>query len=177
MTMLRFNFQRACVFDTDGVVLNVGANEDPASLKLIDPDRVINCDIEAYDSYLDGRPNSVDVIMDAREAPWPFEDDSAELVVFGDILEHLYEEEAVRALSEAHRVAQKVCITVPEDSRFETDGVQQSETGYRTHCVVCTREYLQRVLDASNWKVVEWIEADYGFVPNGHFILAVRKED
>src|SRR3954469_4606329 len=119
MTTERFSFQRLCVAQTTGYVLNVGCNEDPANLKGVDPERVINCDIEATDSYLEGRPNKVDVLFDCTKE-WPFPDDYAELAVFGDIIEHLYPPEAVAALTEAKRVAEKVCITLPRDNRFES---------------------------------------------------------
>jgi predicted SAM-dependent methyltransferase len=176
MTLARFSYQRQAVMQTSGKVLNVGANEDPAGLKMIDPERVVNCDIEATDSFIVGRPNSVDVIMDAREV-WPFESDSAELVVFGDILEHLYPQEALRALTEAERVAEKVCITLPRDRRWMEDGVKQSDTGYRTHCIEWTPELLSEVLEDAGWKVTDWQTVDYVFVPEGFFIMAERMND
>jgi hypothetical protein len=171
MTTDRFGFQRACVAMTTGKVLNVGANEDPAHLKAIDPNRVINCDIEAVDSYL-GRQNNVDVLFDCTET-WPFTNDEAELVVFGDILEHLYPEEASAALQAAHRVAEKVCITLPQDNRFEADGVEQ-KNGYRTHCYEWTEEKLREVLQETGWKVLDWKTVDYYFVPQGFFVYAER---
>ena len=191
MTADRFSFQRNCVIDAEGFILNVGANEDPAGLRALAPERVLNCDIEEVDSYL-GRPNRVDRVFDARET-WPFVDDFAGLVVLGDILEHLYEEETEAVLREARRVSDKVCITVPEDDRFlhedqpdvevrdggiiekVTRGVLESESGYRTHCQVVTKEYLEDLLDRTGWEPVEWEIVDYGFVPRGHFVLAERK--
>lgn len=182
MTADRFSFQRNCVLDSDGIVLNIGANEDPAGLRALAPDRVLNCDIEEHDSYLH-RPNRVDRVFDARET-WPFEDDSAELVVLGDILEHLYEAEAEKVLHESRRVAKRLCITVPEDDRFMTEpdtwedytkGIQESESGYRTHCEVVHRPYLQELLDRTGWEVEEWTEVDYVFVPKGHFVTARRE--
>jgi hypothetical protein len=160
---------------TGGIVLNVGANEDPANLKAMDPERVINCDIEAQDSYLD-RPNKVDLLFDCTKL-WPLDNDYAELVVFGDILEHLYPEEAERALREAHRVAEKLCITVPRDNRFETDeqGVLE-KNGYRTHCYEWTEGVMRSLLDRTGWKVVDWKTVDYYFVPEGYFILAERDD-
>ena len=175
MTVDRFHFQRLCTAQTEGIVLNMGANEDPANLKQIDPDRVINCDIEAHDSYLD-RPNQVDVVMDARNH-WPFEDDYAELVVFGDILEHFYPEEAFDALNEAHRVAQKICITVPSDGRFEADGVQETASGYRSHCFKWTESNLTRLIENTGFEIVSWQTVDYTFVPEGYFVLAERKPE
>jgi hypothetical protein len=174
MTVERFSFQRSCVAQTTGIVLNVGANEDPANLKAIDPDRVINCDIEATDSYLDGRQNKVDVLFDATK-DWPFPDDYAELVVLGDIIEHLYPDEALRTLREAHRVSQKVCITVPRDARWKETGVEQSETGYRTHCHEWDEEHLSMLLEESGFtKTLDWQTVDYFFVPEGYFVLAER---
>src|SRR4051812_5425964 len=159
---------------TTGIVLNVGCNEDPANLKQVDPDRVINCDIEAVDSYIVGRPNKVDVLFDCTNE-WPFADDYAELVVFGDIIEHLYPNEALRALKEARRVAQKVCITVPRDSRFKETGIEMSETGYRTHCHEWDEEHLCMLLDEAGFgKSLDWQTVDYVFVPEGYFLLAER---
>lgn len=174
MTTERFSFQRSCVAQTTGIVLNVGANEDPANLKDIDPERVINCDIEEQDSYLD-RPNRVDVLFDVRE-PWPFDSDYAEMVVFGDILEHLYPEEAEFALKEAHRVAEKVCITVPSDDRFKENDDVEERNGYRTHCHEWTAESLGSLLQKTGWKIIFWQDIDYYFVPLGFFILAQHHE-
>lgn len=175
MTTLRFNYQRACVEATEGIVLNVGANEDPAGLRAINPERVINTDLEATDSYLDGRPNRVDVLFDVRQT-WPFDNDYAELVVFGDILEHLYPDEAAFAFHEARRVSQKLCVTVPEDDRFKTDeqGVLYSDTGYRTHCFVVTEDYLENLLSQTGWKITDLQVVNYEFVPRGYFVSAER---
>lgn len=173
MTTERFNFQRLCAADTSGIVLNVGANDDPANLKSIAPDRVINCDIEEHDSYLN-RPNKVDVLFDVR-GRWPFEDDYAELVVFGDILEHLYPEEALLALREANRVSEKLCVTVPRDNRFEESGVDE-KNGYRTHCFEWTEHDVLDLLSATGWEVEIWMQVDYNFVPEGYFVLARREE-
>jgi hypothetical protein len=176
MTIERFHFQRSCVAATTGICLNVGANEDPANLKAIDPERIINCDIEATDSYLN-RPNKVDVIFDCTKSPWPFPDDYAELVIFGDIIEHLYPKEALAAFYEAHRVAEKVCITLPKDNRWRKEGVRESETGYRTHCYEWTQKELEKFLQKTGWKVEQWQTVDYVFVPEGYFVLADRIDD
>jgi len=160
---------------TTGIVLNVGANEDPANLKAVDPERVINCDIEAQDSYLN-RPNKVDVLFDCTKKPWPFRDDYAQLVVFGDIIEHLYPKEARAALEEAHRVADKICITVPRDKRWEKEGVEKSESGYRTHCYEWHQQNLSDLLQDTGWEIVFWQTTDYFFVPEGYFVLADRVE-
>lgn len=174
MTVERFNFQRLCVAQTAGIVLNVGANDDPGNLKSIDPERVINCDLEAHDSYLD-RPNKVDLLFDAKQ-PWPLDNDYAELVVFGDILEHFYPDEAFFAMKEANRVAQKVCITVPNDPRFEADGVTEVN-GYRSHCTQWTEKTLTLLVEEAGFEIVQWQTVDYTFVPEGYFVLAERAEN
>ncbi len=179
MTGERFNFQRNCVLEAldipGAIVLNVGANEDPAGLKALDPDRVINCDLEEFDSYLDGRPNRVDRVFDAR-GEWPFPTDSAQLVVLGDILEHLHHSEAESVLLEANRVAKTLCITVPEDDRFMHDeqGVLESDSGYRTHCTVVTKHYLENILSDTGWSILDLHTVDYHFVPRGYFVFAER---
>lgn len=170
----RFVFQQHAVTMTAGRVLNVGANEDPAGLKAMAPERVINCDIEVDDSYLDHRPNKVDYLFNAAEGKWPFPDSSATLVVLGDIIEHLYENETEHVFKEARRVAHMLCVTTPRDSRWQDDGVQQSETGYRTHCIEWTEQKLRTLLSFTGWKVSTWRTINYDFVPEGYLILAER---
>ena len=166
MTAQRFEFQRSCLSSTFGYVLNVGSYDDPAQLKQMAPDRVLNCDLVDW--------SGVDVVMDCR-GKWPFKDDFAELVIMGDIIEHLYYNEALGALTEAHRVSQKLCITVPHDSRWETDGIAVDEHGGRTHCYTWSREELEKVLEDAGWKIDGEEEVDYGFVPTGWFVSALRQ--
>lgn len=171
MTTDRFAFQRACASRVAGRVLNVGANDDPAELQRTFGHRVINCDIEPVDSYL-GRPNRAEVLFDARER-WPFADDSADLVILGDIIEHLYPAEAESVLGSARRVSQRVCLTVPRDDRWKRDGVEE-KNGYRTHCYEWTWEELQALLIKTGWHVVLAEKVDYFFVPEGYFVEAQR---
>ena len=171
MTAERFGYQRSCVAATTGKVLNIGANEDPAGLKAIDPDRVDNADIESHDSYMN-RPNLVDIVFDATQK-WPLEDDSYELVVLGDILEHLYPDEAAVVLTEANRCAPKLCITVPKDDRINPETIEL-RNGYRTHCYVWTDDKIRRILEETGWRVTDWQTVDYLFVAEGYFIQAER---
>lgn len=174
MSALRFTFQANAVRNTTGIVLNVGANEDPAGLKGLAPDRVINTDIEAVDSHLQ-RPNNFDVLFDAAKEKWPFADDSAEMVVFGDILEHLMPEDCAAVLKEARRVATKLCITVPREIRPDNiNQVTPEGNPYMFHQVEVTEEYLTQQLDTAGWKVEEWQTIDYEFVPEGYLVIAVR---
>lgn len=178
MTTLRFDFQRDQVSTVQkGVVLNVGANEDPASLKAMENGdrRVVNCDLFDFDETLE-RPNNVEVIFDCARDRWPFDDDYAEMVVMGDIVEHLSEEEQVASFKEAHRVARKLVITCPEDGRPETfeDRSDLFPRG-AVHVTLVTEELLRKTLEASGWEPRLWETPNYGFVPRGHFVVAVRK--
>ena len=119
----RFDFQRGAARNSKGFVLNMGCNEDPAGLKESHPDRMINVDLHAYDEGMD-RPNLVDKVFDITDAKaWEehFAPNSAELVIFGDVLEHMGPDQMVDCLVAAHRVAPRVCITIPEDHRIPDD--------------------------------------------------------
>ena len=119
----RFDFQRGAVHNSKGFVINAGCNADPAGLKSSDPDRVINVDLHAFDDGMN-RANLVDKVFDITDAKaWEenFAANSAELVVFGDVLEHMGPDQMVDCLVAAHRVAPRVCITIPEDHRIPDD--------------------------------------------------------
>lgn len=187
----RFAFQRQAVQETltalgDAsiaeqehlLIVNVGANDDPANLKYEAPDRVINCDLFAHDQVLD-RPNQVDQIFDCARERWPFADGQAALVILGDILEHLTPEEIGYALREARRVARRLCVTVPEDHRPEVsdERADQFPRG-AVHRTTVTRALLEPLLDWAGWTVTDWREVCYddgrhwGQQTGGHFILA-----
>lgn len=174
MTTERFPYQLEQVAMTTGKVLNVGCNEDPAGLKNAFPDRVINTDIEDVDTHLQ-RPNRADVLFDAARDEWPFPDDFAEMVVLGDIVEHLKPDEARAVLREARRVAEKLVITVPEDDREDALTQTPYEANpYLFHAVTVTEPYLRELLEDTGWSVDEWRQVDYFFVPRGYFVRAVR---
>lgn len=170
MTSSRFTYQADRTREAEGIVINMGSDDDPAGLKSLG--QVINCAI--------WNQTGVDVVMDCT-APWPFEDNYADLVVFGDILEHLMLYEIHFALGEAKRVANKICITVPEDGRTidpETGVVQWSwfNEGGRSHCTLVTEELLRDALEITGWKILDWQTVDYTFVPRGFFVYAIRDE-
>ena len=178
MTLLRFDWQREKTQEvTDGIVLNVGVNEDPANLKLEDNGsrKVINCDLFEYDA-VENRPNKVDVLFDCARDTWPFEDDSVELVIMGDICEHLTNDEIKAAFTEARRVSKKLAITAPEDRRPETfeDRSDKFPRG-AVHVNVITEELIEECFESTGWDIVEKVEVDYVFVPRGWFVLAERK--
>ena len=175
MTTLRFDFPRECVgaaLERDWrPVLNVGCKEDPAHLKALNGERVINCDLTVTDSdYLTANP--IDVLFDCTGV-WPFDDRSAALVVMGDILEHLTVDEIARALREARRVAVRLCVTVPRDETSPIDdGFTQAFQRGAKHRTVVTEALLREQLDAAGWRVVEWRTVDYGLWPEGYFVEA-----
>lgn len=178
----RFAFQKDCVrkalTEEIGLILNVGCCSDQAewpvnSLKPIDPIRVINCDISAVDELYEDpedetrvtgtRPTAAEVLFDAARDRWPFDDGAAALVVMGDILEHLSSEDILAALTEARRVSQRLCVTVPCDTR-PTNTPERADQFRRGHVhrTVVTERLLRDALKAAGWRIVHWhIVPDY----------------
>lgn len=173
MTRQRFYWQQQVVAQHPGIVLNVGSNEDPSRLKETFGLRVLNCDIEDFDSELK-RPNKVDILFDAVKDRWPFPDNYANLVVLGDILEHLVKKDIETVLKKAHRVSQMLAITVPKDNRI-TDTKNNTKNPYMYHQTVVTEQLLRQALKKTSWEVVDWQTVDYEFVSEGYFVLAKRK--
>lgn len=172
--MERFTFQQQDVEQAKGLVLNVGCNEDPAGLKGYG--NVINCDIRDTDP-ISGLPYAVDRIFDCGKDIWPFEDDTAELIILGDIVEHLTVSDFRHCLGEARRVGERLNITVPEDHRiFEAgyeDEVKRQPKGL-IHVTLVTRKYLEDELAFSGWNITNLLEINYGFVERGFLVSAER---
>lgn len=165
MTATRFDFQRQCAQDAldelDGSILNVGANEDPAHLKALSPERVINCDLFEHDQVLD-RPNVVDCLFDCAKDRWPFERRDAALVILGDILEHLKPAEIAHALRQARRVGQRLCVTVPNDDRESNcDAVADTMPRGAVHRTIVTEPLLRQALVDAGWQVTEFRQVEY----------------
>lgn len=179
--VMRLDFQHAACAHSTGLVLNVGANEDPAGIRQRFGSRVINCDIEAWDATM-GRPNVVDKLFDANVFPWPFADDYAEVVILGDILEHFPFERMVLILKEARRVATELCVTIPEDTRVnEAQAGKDWEVGkYNLHTIVATEAVVRDALAQSGWKSYIFLKTEWGFsddkgVPiEGYCLMAHR---
>lgn len=177
MTMARFSYQRFVLtaFTEPGdTVLNVGANNDPGRLKADHPDRnVINCDREHSDIGL-GYEIEADAYFDCTKLYWPFEDNSAELVILGDIIEHLPPGGAGAALNEAARVAPYVCITVPQDARILERDTDPSDGKPWQHLTVVSCAMLHHYLAIAELLPLEFLTVDYEFVPRGYFVVAQR---
>lgn len=181
MTFARFPYQRQCVQAALSLdhrpILNVGCNQDPGRLKELDPQRVQNCDLHAE---ISGEPNVADVLFDASAAPWPYEDASVALVVFGDVLEHLTEPEMRTALHEARRVSHRLCITVPEDERKEVGAPEHVDAHPRgaVHRTTVTAHMLACAVKEAGWSVTDWQLVQYdsgqhwGQLTMGYFIQA-----
>ena len=175
MTVKRFYWQQQIVQQFSGPVLNIGSNEDPARLKECFGYRVLNCDFEAFDSELK-RPNNVDIIFDAVRDPWPFPDNYANLVIMGDMLEHLLVPDIQEILSKAYRVGYHLAITVPRDERILTEKQKNETTNpYMYHQTVVTEELLKEQLEKTNWQILDWQTVDYDWVPEGYLVLCKRK--
>ena len=173
---LRYDFQTSCARRHPGVVLNVGCNEDPVQLRRTFGKRIINCDMEGWDEHMN-RPNAVDRIFNALDTPWPFENDAAELVILGDILEHFPVEQSTHVAQEAARIAGRVCITVPEDTRIDEAAEHEKwqRDHYNLHTTVVTREILDRILAGAGLKPIWLVEGDWGFDNiTGFCVLAER---
>lgn len=173
----RYDWQIECCHRHEGLVLNVGCNEDPAKLQARFGDRIVNCDLEAIDEHMGGRPNATDRVFNCLDFPWPCEDDEAELVIFGDILEHFTEAAMVLALEEARRVGSHVGITVPEDTRIDEPAEQEKwkAEAYNLHTTVVTREIIERAVRTAGWKITDIYSAPWHFDGiTGWCVLAVR---
>lgn len=108
----QYEFQNSYV---RGKILNVGCHDDSGNLK---SKGAVNVDLYTHDPK-SNKKLATDVVADARSLP--FEDNSYDSVVLGDILEHFEKQEDIqKALSEAKRVLVDggiVIITAPEDRR------------------------------------------------------------
>jgi hypothetical protein len=167
LTWLRFPWQLKCAQATTGTVLNIGCAEDPAELKETIGDRVVNVDL--YDDRADEQ-------WDVREM-WPYDAGSVELVVLGDIIEHLTEYEIELAFTEARRVSEKLAITAPEDIRILQGRPHETERGHiepgGEHLTIVTDELLRRLLGKTGWHIDSIDAVDYNpVVPRGWFVEA-----
>lgn len=176
MTMDRFNFQRSCAHKYPGIVLNVGCNTDPGHIKGVS-DKVINCDAYDSDQFTHERL-PVDVVFDCTEDRWPFEDDAVDLVILGDIVEHMYPQEFERCLDECQRVARNLCITLPVDTRIEDDPDYKDKIAGvpkgMVHVHVYREPEITELLQRYGFDPTLFLTVDYGFVPEGYYIEAKR---
>jgi len=106
---LRLEFQRV---HARGRIVNIGCAEDPAKFRT----RAVHVDLNLW-----RLPNFVQA--DAHYLP--FANDAFDTAVLGDILEH--SPDPLKMLREAGRVAYRVVITVPEETRLPSPGQHIAE--------------------------------------------------
>jgi hypothetical protein len=164
----RFVWQRNCCRLVRGRILNAGCREDPAKLQETFGLRVTNLDRQTFAGGLEtpdyGHPIPVDVVHDLLEVPWPFADDTFDLVVLADVLEDLPPGTQGTVLAEARRVGRHLCVTAPEDGP-ERDA---------HHLTRLTRGTLKVLIRGAGWDPLSIVEVDYGFVPRGFLVWAQR---
>lgn len=174
--ILRYDFQIEVCETHQGRVLNIGCNEDPADLRARFGSRIVNCDMESWDHHMN-RANRVDEVFNCLDVPWPFPAQSAEVVLFGDILEHFTENAMKRVLLEAARVGTVLAVTVPEDTRIDEQHQHEvwNVDDYNLHTTIVTRPLLERVLEETGWVPTRFVEGAWGFDQIiGYCVLAVR---
>lgn len=171
----RMVFQRLHAKKFQGRVVNIGSGTDPAKLKR--NCGAVNVDLHEVDQVTEFA-NEVDVLADARSLP--FADDSFDLAVIGDVLEHMLDPDAIACLREARRVAHMVVITIPEDNRPAARKgahlVEEYAPGIPAgHQRVISKEIIQDWLDQSGWKAVEWKRLEDGHFCRSWGVVAERE--
>lgn len=111
---------------------------------------------------------------------WPLGDGEYDMVILGDVLEHVDAVGAIVMIDEARRVGKALCITVPNDDRlgpgWHTDGSRDPEEEWVTepgsyHVQQVTEKALRAWLHQAEWKIKEWRTVPYGFCDEGYFVL------
>jgi len=172
LTLARWDFQLACAERVTGKILNVGCKEDGAGLKQLYGDRVVNLDRydydeDAFDTDHKIVPIKIDIKYDILNLPFTFaKDNEYDLVILGDILEHLPEDKIPAILKEIYRIANHLCITSPQDER----GVDPH------HITLVTLPKLKKWLADVGWKIRYLMQVNYLIVPEGHFVYAGRED-
>lgn len=140
----RLEFQRKhCVEGKS--ILNIGSKEDPANLKDFG---AINLDINPFDG--------VDVIADA--CMLPFKDKSIDVVVCGDVLEHVHDHE--KAIKEARRVAGLIVATIPTVEHEEEIGHNPGYYRFSEHVWQPAIEEIKKLFPDAEIEILEredWI--------------------
>ena len=170
--LLRFDFFYEVCEEHPRRVLNVGSNDDggPGLREAFGP-RIVNCDIETHDSKVGGRPNYVDLAFNCMDT-WPLPDDSAEIALFGDVLEHLTPTGILEALTAARRVVSKVAITVPEDTRINEAEMlaRWSRAANNSHTTILTAVRIGALVEDAGWQITRLVSGNWGVAEDPHQI-------
>ena len=158
----------------EGRILNVGCDCDPAELRR--DKGAVNMDVLRVHPSL-GYPLKVDIIHDIRD---PLPDDLKgrfDTVIFGDVIEHMTEEDglkSLRNLKEALAPKGHLVITCPHDFRdqkalepyYEKKGIKIMEEyvpGVTGHHRVIPPLELMRMIESVGYGIDVWKPLNYGF--------------
>ena len=130
-----------------------------------------------FDSYLDGWVNldivePADVVWDVTDTPWPFPDESFDVILAADILEHLPIGFFAAFVNECHRVLRRpgtLDIIVPTQSdNFWLDPTHVRPYLADTFHIFCRGRYDGTWTDIKAWDGVETTELARPQVPAVH---------
>jgi glycosyltransferase involved in cell wall biosynthesis len=173
----QYDFQ---IRNGNGRVLNLGCNNDAGRQHRRG---AVNVDCRAFDPR--GHKNAADLIADCRE-PLPFPPRSFDTVIFGDILEHMVDDDIHRALVSVKPLLDeggKIIVTIPEDPRGKpADSVEDEYTDgvYSYHWRCTTRPMAEAWFSRAGFKIARYecytVDCDSsGVIIPGHaFLLAVE---
>jgi hypothetical protein len=144
----RFPFAQRIGDSVEGLILDVGVNDDPGHNRAFFGERYFSADRYDFDDALKYDINA-DYYFDAGNDPWPFEADHFGLVIMCEITEHLYPREAIRAYEEAHRVSPNLVVT---RRRLSPRRARRTSTiATRSTCSACWRRPAGRSSSGTTW--------------------------
>lgn len=182
--MNQYEYQRAKVAQCEGRVLNAACKEDPARLGR-DFDAV-NLDIESYDPHTGTKYENLPNFVQASVYELPFEDESFDMIVLGEFIEHCNETAVRDALLSLKRVLKndgRLVMTYPYDDRprevqHSADKLVVWDEKYGItswHQSVWTDDLLLPILDQTGFDRVSVDVLCYGFCPEGRGCVLVKK--
>ena len=187
-------YQRDKVLDLCGglyetKVLNVASKEDPAHLGR--DFAAVNLDIEDFDIETRTNLYTVPNFIQGTATDLPFPDETFNIVVIGELLEHCLMSAAIKVLSEAKRVLRhegSIVLTFPKDSRDKRvqrppHELREYEDGITSwHQVVWDTEQLKDLLhraalEVSDHTLIRYAVCDHAGVECwGYGMVLVAKE-
>lgn len=106
---------------------------------------------------------SADIRHDLRVVPYPFEDNSFDVVTALDCIEHLEREEGMLMLSEMERITKRLMVIfTPEEFRdnrenVDKEGLWSTRNTFNIHHSLWTKE------DFRGWKPLKYTDPGYLF--------------
>jgi len=119
----RLRFQYNCAARASGQILDVGCSDDPLGFRVLGS-RCVHFDIDDWSDYYE-QLGAKFVQGDAHCLTSYFEPNSFELVILGDVAEHL--ENPIAAILEAAKVTNHwLCLTIWEETRLPAVGYNRT---------------------------------------------------